>query len=155
MKTHTFLCVLAFSPHVNGVFDRPNPFENETFKNAHQSGAIRKRRFIVFAWTAKMETFENDDISPSRRSAPPVLMLRRLAVAFSNRCCVYVWTGWKVRTTSKTLVWMENFWCAFIWKRIRVGRGLLYSVCNRLFNFTLAKARWFYSSRKTSRTGKG
>ena len=39
--------------------------KSDAFENALQNGAIRKRWLIVFVWTAKMETFENDDNTPS------------------------------------------------------------------------------------------
>lgn len=47
-------------------------------------------------------------------------MLSRQAIAYSNRCCIYVWMGWETKTISKTVVWTENFGCVFIQKRIRV-----------------------------------
>ena len=58
MKTYTFLRVLAPRPHINGVFGHQ---KTETFANALQRGAIRKRQLIVLVRTGKTETFEDND----------------------------------------------------------------------------------------------
>ena len=48
LKTEIFPSVLAFGPHVNGVFEnRKRKFS----KNVLQSAFFCKRRFIVFVWT--------------------------------------------------------------------------------------------------------
>lgn len=93
--------------------ERKRPFQSsstENFKNALQSGAIRKCRLIVYGWTGRKR----------RRHTFMTLarMLSNQAVVFPNRWCVYAWTGWQVKTTSKAVVWRENFWCVFLWKRM-------------------------------------
>ena len=97
-------------------FRSPKP---KSFEKVLKSGTIRKRRLIVFVWTAKT-------MAPHLHGASFLRMLSRQVVTFSNRYCVYVWTGGQVKTISKTVVWTKNIWYVFIWKRIRVDGTQMY-----------------------------
>ena len=89
-KRTLFSSFLATRPHVNDTFCRKNRVFRK--RSIIQSGAIRRWQFSVYVQTAKLETLEHNDISVGGASLQR--MLNRQVVVFSNRCCIYVWTGW-------------------------------------------------------------
>ena len=95
----------------------------ETFENAFLSRAIGKLQLIVFVWTS-----ENGDFRKrwhhSYGRASLLFVTNRLAVPFLNRCSVYVWMEWQVKTISKTVVCTRNIWCVFMRKRIRMDKSI-------------------------------
>ena len=117
MKTYTFLCVLASRPHVNGVFGRlkrkipKTLFKVERLENAGLLFSCGWRKRIL-----------SKTMTSCRHSAILLRMLSRQAVVFSNRFCVYVWTGWQVKTTSKTIDWTLKLLLRFHMKTYTCGQ---------------------------------